>query len=350
LIDDLACDDHGLLRVTKQILPGDSSQLLLIVDQFEELFSAVASETTRRAFLDNLVAIATDERSRVRVILTMRADYFHRPLEYPAFAAILADGLVPIAPPSAEGLAQAIAAPARAVGVEVEPGLVGRITADVENQPGGLPLLQFALTELFSTRDGDELTIAGYEATGGVIGALGRRAESLYGELTPAGQGAAHQLFLRLVTVDEEASGDTRRRVRQSELTGLAVDQRALDLAINQYGAFRLLSFDRDPVTRGPTIEVAHEALLREWPRLREWIDGQREDLLLHRRINAAARDWFESGRDPSFALRGARLELVEAWRERTAIALSGEEQSTLRPAVSYGTPMPRRLVGGGAG
>ncbi|TDD70660.1 hypothetical protein E1262_08340 [Jiangella aurantiaca] len=330
LVDDLSSDDHGLLRVTKQILPADDSRLVLVIDQFEELFSAVASESTRRLFLENLVAVAADQRSRIRVVLTMRADYFHRPLEYPEFASVLTDGLVTVAPMAAEGLAQAIAAPARAVGVEVEPGLVGRVIADVENQPGGLPLLQYALTELFSARDDDQLTIAGYEATGGVVGALGRRAEALYSELAPSGQEVARQLFLRLVTVDEEAAGDTRRRVRQSELSSLAVDQPALELAVNQYGTFRLLSFDNDPVTRGPTVEVAHEALLREWPRLRDWIDEQREDLLLHRRVNTATRDWLESDRDSSFALHGSRLEQALAWQGRTGIALSAEEQEYL--------------------
>ena len=327
LIDELSSDDRGLLRVTKQILPDDGSQLVLLIDQFEELFTAVASEDTRRRFLDNLVAVATDERSRVRVLLTLRADYFHRPLEYPAFGQILSDGLVTVTPMSTDGLAQAITAPARGVGVEVEPGLVERVIGDVEEQPGGLPLLQYALTEMFSGREGDRLTIAAYEATGGVLAAVGRRAEVLYGELPQAGREAARQLFLRLVTVDEEASGDTRRRVRQSELTGLAVDRQALDQAINQFGTFRLLSFDTDPITRSPTVEVAHEALLREWPRLRDWVDDLREDLLLHRRINAATREWIESGRDPSFALRGGRLEQAEAWQTRTDMALSEDER-----------------------
>jgi WD40 repeat protein/serine/threonine protein kinase len=330
LADDLGSDDRGLLRVTKQILPSDSSTLVLIIDQFEELFSAVSSESTRRRFLENLVSVAQDQRSRIRVILTMRADYFHRPLEYPDFAGVLRDGLITVAPMSAEGLAQAIAAPARAVGVEIEPGLVTKVIADVENQPGGLPLLQYALTELFAAREGDQLTIAGYEATGGVLGALGRRAEALYDELSPTARAVAHQLFLRLVTVDEDAAGDSRRRVRRSELSGLAVDQRALDLVINQYGTFRLLSFDSDPVTRGPTVEVAHESLLREWPRLRGWIDEQRDDLLLHRRVNTSAREWIESDRDPSFALRGSRLEQAESWQARTGIALSGDEQEYL--------------------
>lgn len=325
LIDELAADDRGLLRVSKHILPNDESRLVLIIDQFEELFSSGTSEDTRRLFLRNLTTIAGDERSRVRVILTMRADFFDRPLEYPEFAAVLKAGLVTVSALSDEGLAQAIAGPARRVGLDLEPGLVGRITADVEGQPGGLPLLQYALTELFNRRQGSLLTIDGYQATGGVVGALGRRAEELYQELSPSGKEAVRQLFLRLVTVDE-ITGDTRRRVRQTELRTLAVDQGALDQALQQFGSFRLLSFDRHPVTRGPTVEVAHEALLREWDRLKEWIDGQREDLTLHRRLNSSAQEWVDSGLDRSFLLRGGRLDQAEQWAQGSGIALSYEE------------------------
>ncbi|MFP4554817.1 MAG: BTAD domain-containing putative transcriptional regulator, partial [Actinomycetota bacterium] len=257
-------EPHGLLRVAKQILPGDDSTLLILIDQFEELFSTVRSEEIRRRFLDNLIAVARDERSRVRVVLTVRADFLDRPLGYGDFAEVIADGVVTVGPPTRDGLAQAMAAPARTVGLELEPGLVGRITGDVLGEPGALPLLQYALSEMFSRREGPVLTIAAYEATGGVAGALGRRAEELYEGLGPAGQEAARQVFLRLVSVDEFAA-DTRRRARQSELLSLAVDRAGVESVLNAFAGFRLLTFDREPVTRGPTVEVAHEALFTEW-------------------------------------------------------------------------------------
>lgn len=322
-------DGRGLLRATKHLLPDDDSTLVLLVDQFEELFSAVGSEATRRLFLDNLVAVADDERSRVRVVLTLRADFFDRPLSYAEFAQAMAPGMVTVGPPSRDGLAQAIAAPARGVGVDLEPGLVGRIIADVEDQPGGLPLLQYTLTELFARRNDGELTVRDYEQTGGVTSALGRRAEELYAGLPSRTQEAARNLFLRLVTVDE-SSADTRRRARLSELRALAADQEAIDQVLHEYGTFRLLSFDRDPTTRGPTVEVAHEALLREWERLRTWIDDRREGLVLSRRVAMAAQDWSDSERDPSFLMRGARLEQVERWRADTDIALTEHEADFL--------------------
>ena len=348
LLTDLV-EPNGLLRVTKQILPGDDATLVLVVDQFEEMFAAVASEATRRLFLENLVAVATDERSRVRVVLTMRADFLNRPLEYAEFAEVLGEGTVMLGPPTRDGLAQAIAAPARGVGIDLEPGLVGRVISDVEEEPGGLPLLQYALTELFARRQGDTLTIDGYEETGGVLGALGRRSEELFTELGEDGQGAARQLFLRLVTVDETA--DTRRRVRQTELKSLDVDQPSLDEVLRRYGSFRLLSFDRDPVTRSPTVEVAHEALLREWDRLRNWIDERREELRLSRRIAVSTQEWFETDGDPSFLLRGARLEQAEQWRQNTDIALTTTEveyldaSRRLRAEEEAATRRRRRLA-----
>jgi serine/threonine protein kinase/DNA-binding SARP family transcriptional activator/WD40 repeat protein len=336
LIDELQ-EPHGLLRVTKQVLSNDDATLLLIVDQFEELFSTVPSEETRRLFLDNLVAVAADQRSRLKVILTMRADFYDRPLQYAEFAQAVAASTVSVSPPTREGLAQAIAAPARAVGVEMEPGLVGRVIAEVEGQPGGLPLLQYTLTEMFGRRDGQILTVEGYEATGGVLGALGGRSEELYGELSPAGQRAAREVFLRLVTVDEVGT-TTRRRARQSELKSLPVDQDELDRVLARFGAFRLLSFDRDPVSRTPTVEVAHEALLEEWGRLKGWIDDRRQDLMLSRRIGLAAQEWDDAGRDPSFLLRGARLEQADEWRQATDLSLSGLEVDFLDAAREFHT------------
>jgi DNA-binding SARP family transcriptional activator/WD40 repeat protein/energy-coupling factor transporter ATP-binding protein EcfA2 len=316
---------NGLLRVSKQILPGDDSTLLVFIDQFEELFSTVRSEDTRRLFLENLISVANDERSRVKVVTTIRADFLDRPLAYADFAEAIADGLVTVGPPTRDGLAQAVSAPARAVGLELEPGLVGRIIADVEGQPGALPLLQYALTEMFSHRERSTLTIAGYEATGGVAGALGRRAEELYDGLTPAGKQATREVFLRLVSVDE-LGAVTRRRARQSELVSLTIDRGGLESVLKAFSRFRLLTFDRDPVTRGPTVEVAHEALLTEWPRLRGWVEDARDSLILARRVGESAHDWIESSEDPSYLLRGVRLEDVEAWASQSEVVLTSDE------------------------
>jgi WD40 repeat protein len=221
------------------------------------------------------------------------------------------------------------------VGVEVEPALVAALVADGTDQTGSLPLLQYALTEMFDQRDGARLTLARYASIGGVSGALARRAEDLYARLTPPGQEAVRQLFLRLVTVGEEGNRDTRRRASRAELSGLDVGPEAMDEAINALGARRLLTFDRDPVTRGPTVEVAHEALLGEWARLRDWIDAARDDVRAHRRLIVAANEWVESGRDDSALLRGDRLRRLEAWTQGSGLALTRDERDYLQASVA---------------
>jgi WD40 repeat protein len=334
LHDELVADDRGLLRVSKQIVPTDDGELVLIIDQFEEIFSSVASEGTRRLFLDSLANVVADDRSRVRVLITMRADFFDWPLQYPTFAEVLSQGLVTVTIPSEEGLAQAITGPARQVGVEFEPGLTGLIVRDVQGQPGGLPLLQYALTELFDARSGRLLTTATYLGTGGVLAALGRRAEEIYLASSPAGKVAIEQLFLRLLTIDENA-GTTRRRVLRSELKSLPIDQGALDQAIQQYGAFRLLSFDRHPVTRGPTVEVAHEAILSRWDRLSQWVAATRDDLAMRRSVDQAAQDWAESGMEASYLLRGARLAQAKRWLDESSIAVSEDEKIFVAASTS---------------
>jgi DNA-binding SARP family transcriptional activator/WD40 repeat protein/tRNA A-37 threonylcarbamoyl transferase component Bud32/energy-coupling factor transporter ATP-binding protein EcfA2 len=333
LFDELTADRRGLGRAAKRIIGNDEDQLVIVVDQFEELFSLVTSETNRRLFLESLTAVATDERSRIRVILTLRADFFDQPLQYPEFAEAMNSGLVPISPPTEEGLTRAIAQPARGVGVDLQPGLITRIIDDVRDEPGGLPLMQYALTELFNKRVNNTMTMAAYEESGGVAGALANRADEIYGDLSDDGRVAARNLFLRLVNVDELAD-DTRRRVRQTELKGLGINQAILDDVIQQFGAFRLLSFDRDAATRTPTVEVAHEALIREWARLRTWIDDRREDLLIHRRIQVTARDWEESGKDQSYLLRGSRLEQALIWQERTDLAISDDEMAFIEASI----------------
>jgi DNA-binding SARP family transcriptional activator/WD40 repeat protein len=331
LYDTLTADASGLGRIVDQLVePG--SEILVVIDQFEELFSMVSSTTERRLFLDCLVA-ATGIDSRLRIMLTLRADFFDQPLQYPEFADVFRSNLVAVSPPTRDGLARAVSQPALNAGVSLEPGLVTRIVEDVSEQPGGLPLLQFALTELFAQRDGDTLTLDAYDRSGGVGGALAKRAEDTYSSLTPAGQEAARQLFLRLVTVDELAD-DTRRRVRQSELLGLDIDRVVMSDTMQQFGALRFLSFDRDPASRAPTVELAHESLLREWQRLRTWIDERREDLLIHRRIQLTVQEWESSDRDQSYLLRGSRLEQAMEWADRTDIAVSNEEIAFIEASV----------------
>src|SRR6266545_4555794 len=329
LTEDLARDERGILRVTKRILPPDALALL-VVDQFEELFTLTTDEETRRRFLDALAAVATDGRSRVRVVVTLRADFLDGPLRYPHFGEQLREGMVAVTAPGEADIVEAITRPGDGVGVHFEPGLVSRIIADVNDQPGALPLLQYALTELFAARTSNLLTTHGYRAAGRVLGALGRRAEELYQGLDTLGKEAARQVFLRLVAVSD-VSEDARRRVRRQELNGLGVDPELVEEVLRRFGEYRLLSFDRDPLTRGPTVEVAHEALLSEWERLRIWISERREDLLLERRLADAIDEWDRAGKDPSYLLTGGRLEQFATWAGTTDLALTTAERDYLQ-------------------
>jgi WD40 repeat protein/class 3 adenylate cyclase/energy-coupling factor transporter ATP-binding protein EcfA2 len=326
LMEQLERDEHGLHRAILRLLPSDGSELVLVIDQFEEVFTLVEDEAVRTHFLGSLEAAATDPHSRLRVVVTLRADFYDRPLRYRGFAELFKSRVEAVVPLSGEEIERAISGPAKRVDVTLEPGLVAAMLADVAEEPGALPLMEYALTELFERRDGRVLFLEAYREIGGVSGALGRRAEELYAELDDDSREAARQLFLRLVALGE-GTEDTRRRVPRSEVASLDVDQQAMAGVLDTYGASRQLSFDRDARTGAPTIELAHEAMLTAWPRLHRWIDAAREDLRTERRLAASARDWIEAGRDPSFLLQGSRLEQAESWEAGSGLAVTPEER-----------------------
>ena len=333
LIEQLDGDERGLCRAVKRVLPADISELVLVVDQLEELFTLVAEEDRRSQFLTLLARAANDPRSRLRVVVTLRADFYDRPLRYREFAELLRDRVLSLTPLSPEEFERAISVPAAAVGVSLEQGLLAEIVADVLDEPGALPLLQYALTELFAQRDAATMTRFAYRSIGGVSGALASRADELYAGLGDAGQAAARQFFLQLVAVGE-GEADTRRPVALADLASLDVDQEALAECLDAFGASRLLSFNRDPRTGASTVDIAHEALLVEWGRLREWIDAAREEVRAHRRLTVRAAEWAESAHDPSFLLRGTELARFEAWAGESGLAQTVLERDFLRGSL----------------
>ncbi len=337
LMEQLRRDERGLARAARLVLPSDESTPLLIIDQFEEVFTLIEDKAEARHFLDSLYAAVTDPRSPVCVIITLRADFYDRPLMHPDFSELMRKRTEVVVPLTTDEFSRAIAGPAERVGAHLEPGLVTDIVADIKEQPGALPLLQYALTELFERREGRLLTRQAYHSIGGVMGALGRRAEEVFTALDQNGQAMACQLFLRLVTLGE-GTEDTRRRVLRSELTSLTIEgdpSSAMDAVIEVFGKSRLLSFDRDPLTRNPTVEVAHEALLREWKRLREWLDASRTDVRLQRLLAAAASEWTNANRDASFLLQGTRLAQFEGWAAETNLALTQDERAFLDASLA---------------
>lgn len=331
LAERLEDEDGGLARAAADVLPPDGSELLLVIDQFEEVFSLVGNENQRAKFLADIVAAVSDPGSRVRVIVTLRADFYDRPLMYRGFGDLLAGRTYALAPLSIEELERAVSGPAEVVGARIEPALMTEIVAEVAGRPGALPLLQYALTELFEGRSGTTLTVETYHRVGGASGAVARRADALYGRLDQEGKEATRQLFLRLVNVGEDGSETTRRRVLRTELASLNVDRVPMDAAIDAFGARRMLSFDRDPGTRGPTVEIAHEALLREWGRLRQWIEASREELRLHARLSASVSEWTEAERSDDYLLTGDRLTHAEEGIRTSSIELTEDEREYVR-------------------
>jgi class 3 adenylate cyclase/WD40 repeat protein len=315
-----ASDVSQVLEEARQRSRGQG--IVLVVDQFEELWTAVDPQARADA-LDLLVRSATDSEQQVVVVVVLRADYYGQIAEHPGFAELVAESQVVVSPMTHSELRAAIEGPARRVGLLLEPGLAQAVIDDVGDEPGGLPLLSTALLETWHRRRGRSLTLAAYAETGGARRAIAQLADATFDELTPDEQHAARRVLERLAA--PAANGDdVSRPVPLAELAGDEVAQRVLARLV-----------DRRLVTTGQsTAQVAHEALLREWPRLRRWLDADREGRRLHQQIATAAVEWNASGRDEGALLRGARLAAAEDWRAGYDAELTELEQAYVSASI----------------
>jgi WD40 repeat protein/tRNA A-37 threonylcarbamoyl transferase component Bud32/ABC-type branched-subunit amino acid transport system ATPase component len=331
-LERLRQDERGLADTLEHILPDAQTDLLLVIDQFEEVFTLVKDETERDLFLRSLLEAVTRTGARLWAVITLRADFYDRPLNYAGFGPLMRERTEVVLPLSGKELQEAIFGPAQRFSLILEGQLVDQVIADVSTRPGTLPLLQYALTELFNRRENFNLTLQGYRASGGVLGALARRAEELYSDMETDQQAATRQLLLRLVNAGSE---DTRRRVRWSEVVSLVgANWDAMQAVLDTFGRYRLITFDRDPQTREPTIEIAHEALIRTWDRLRAWLDESREDMLVQRRLALTADEWITANRNTSYLAEGVRLGQFEDLSLKKSIALTHTEQEYLKASV----------------
>jgi WD40 repeat protein/class 3 adenylate cyclase len=280
-------------------------RLVLVVDQFEETFTLCAGEAERSDFVQALTGAAKRWPENVEVILAIRADYYGQCAPYPDLAEALAANHVLVGPLTREELKRAIELPARQAGLRVESALADALVEEVSDEPGGLPLLSTALVELWQTREGGWIRMEAHEQTGGVRGAVSRLAETSYEQLSPAEQEAARRVFLRMVA-SGEGEAVTRRRVELDEFD-LARDPDAAAV-LTRLTQDRLLTKTED------TVEVAHEALLREWPRLRSWLEEDVQGHQLRQHLTHTAQQWDETGRDSSEVYRGARLSAALDW------------------------------------
>ena len=284
---------------------GRGERVVIAVDQLEELFTVCEDEAERRAFLDRLVRGAGDHERRVLALCTLRADFYGRLSAYPQFAELLSRSHALVGPMDRPELREAIERPALRAGLEVEDGLVDVLVAEVADEPGSLPLLSTTLLELWQARDGRLLRLQDYRATGGVRSGVARIAEAAYTRLSGDERRVAQDLLLRLADVGEGSA--ERRQVPMAELEGITGAQRVLAALIDA----RLLT------AGAGTVELSHEALLREWPRYRGWLEEDRVGRALHTHLRAAAQEWKARGRDPGELYRGARLAAALEFRSQ---------------------------------
>jgi WD40 repeat protein len=321
-----------LVSVVQRLLAKapDAKQLLLIVDQFEELFTLCHDAGERDAFLTALLGTtgADGNRAGVRVVLTLRADFYSAALGSRPLADALQTALLNLGPMTQDELEQAIVQPARQVGVRFEAGLVDRLLAEIGDAAGQLPLLQFALTELWAQQRVGTLTHAAYEAMGGVRQALARHAEAVYGALSADEQARAQRVLLQLVQPGE-GTADTRRRATREEV---GAENWAL---VTQLADARLLVTGRDAASGQDTVEVVHEALIANWGRLQEWMNADRRFRLWQERLRRALSQWQASNRDGGALLRGAPLVEAEGWLAQRRGDLSAAEQAFIEEGVA---------------
>jgi WD40 repeat protein len=331
-VDQLATDRRTLHLSTilglRDRPPG--TRLLLVIDQFEEIFTLCPDEDERRRLLDNLHYAASVPGGPTTFVLTLRGDFYPRLAKYRDAAQLIQANHLLLGTPDTDELRQIIESPAWRVGLEIEAGLTDTILADVSAEPGILPLLQQALRETWRNRRGSTLSLEGYQSAGGVRRALADRAELIFAGLDGPAQQFARQLFLRL-TQPGESAGDSRRRVDMDELAGPGDPQRHLaDQVLPVFIEERLLTAGSDDRTGQEWVEVSHEALIRAWPRLRDWINADRAGLRIHRGLTEAAYEWRRRGRDEDVLFRGSRLAEAVEWEQENPLLLNVEEQAFL--------------------
>jgi len=324
----LTSSDTPVLLTTPGARPLDSLKALkprgrqtLVVDQAEEAVT-LCSDPAEQA--DYFTALASHVGGGGGLVVSLRADHVGDLVPYSDIARTLEEGLYLLGPMREPALRRAIEGPARRAGLRLEAGLVDLLVRDVEGQPAGLPMLSHVLRETWERREGSTLTIDGYKATGGIQHAVSQSAETLYDAMDEAQRGRLRSLLLRLVMPTEDGE-PVRARVARDRVTA---DEPHRQLVEQLVGA-RLLSID------GDTVQIAHEALVRVWPRLRGWLDDDIEGQRLFRHLAGAAEAWDGMGRPDSELYRRARLSRTLEWRDRSSTDLTDAEAAFLSASVS---------------
>ncbi len=317
LEDDAA---RGLHLLATQVVKQQGSKVVLLIDQGEELFTQPASVDERQRFLRLLLVACSEPRGPLIVLLTLRADFYDRPMQYPDLYGLIETQHLSLLAIEPDDLRRVVEQPATLPDVQVtfEGDLVNRLLADVAGQVGALPLLQFTLDQLFQRRRGHQLILSAYRELGGVKGALTGQAEATYAALPSLEhRRLSRALFVRLIDPGASEQDTTRRRASLTELSLPDPEQTTLMReAADAFVAARLLTTNE--VAGAATIEVSHEALIREWPRLSDWLREAREDIALQQSVSADTVDWLRHGRPLDRLYRGTKLVEAQAWATRS--------------------------------
>jgi len=325
----LAGEVDGIDRATI-VTPGADAQLdvaddpreLVVVDQFEELYTLCGDREHRDRFIDALLALTAP------VAIAVRADLYGQLSAHPELARAVAENHVLLGAMSAAELERAVTEPARLAGLRLETGLVDLILRDVASEPGALPLLSHALRVTWEHRDGRTMTVAGYRETGGVASAVARTADAVVASIAPEDHGLLRNVFLRLTELGE-GTEDSRRRARVDELVPEGGSRADVEALLARLAEARLLTLGED------TAEVAHEVLIRGWPTLRQWLEEDRAGIRLHRELGNAAHRWEAAGREPGDLYRATRLAAAVERAQQHPEALNTTERAFLDASVA---------------
>ena len=328
---DMSRTPQSLRRyIQRELKSASVPRAVLVVDQFEELFALCHDDFERETFIDNLLAlIAPEAENSLTLIMTLRADFYSYVAQYPELREAIARQQIFIGAMLAEELRRAIEEPARRGGWDFEPGLIDLMLRDAGADAGALPLLSYALLETWQRRSGHRLMLKGYAESGGVQGAIASTADTVYRQLPAEQQRLARQIFLRLTELGE-GTQDTRRRATIQELIGPVAQADQIRTVLKALADARLVT------TGAETVEVAHEALIRAWPKLREWLNEDRDGLRLHRHVTEAAREWERLDNDPGALYRGARLAQATEWSAANPTALNTQERAFLAASHEF--------------
>ena len=302
-----------------------------MIDQFEEIFTQCRQDEERRAFIENLLhAVDPADPQPITILLTLRADFYTQLAFQDHLRELVSQNQEFIGAMSRDELTRAILQPAALGNWKVQEGLVEVILDDLGSEPGALPLLSHALLETWKRRRGRVLTVSGYTAAGGVRGAIAQTAETVFRQrLSLEQQPIARMIFIKLAEMGED-SLDTRRRAAFSELITRATDTSTIDAVLSILTDARLVTTGTLEPGDTRVVEVAHEALIREWPTLRDWLNQNRQGLILHRQLTEDTNDWLKLGRDSGALYRGVRLQQTLEWAKANADLISLAEQEFL--------------------